>query len=78
MAFFTTWGPVRGLGPLQASEEAALRDLHADRDGCSRLDGRSHRRLFEVDGEGFLCEIDTGRRIHQHGRGITHPQHPGV
>jgi len=74
---FTTWGPVRGLGPLRTTWQLAARDVNRDRWGSSKAGAGAYsdRHIFGVNAEGYLC-ADDGRPIMHNGSGVTHPAHP--
>jgi hypothetical protein len=58
MKRYTTYGPVRGLGPVRTSRWRAESDLGSDRAGCRLQGGYSDRCIYDVDSEGFLRDSD--------------------
>lgn len=56
---YTTYGPVRGQGPVRETEPAAREDLESDQSGCAAQGGYSDRavvgivdeRLVTLEGE---------------------------
>src|SRR3954468_22005112 len=67
---WTTWGPVRGMGPIVEAREDAERSLRADVFGCARQGGYSDREVFEVDEEGFLHDAEGDYVWPSHGRSL--------
>jgi len=51
---FTTWGDVRGQGPVYDNAEAADRSLVRDQKACGARGGYSDREVYSIDDEGFL------------------------
>lgn len=68
---YTTYGPVRGLGPIRTSIDAAQRDLKNDQYGCYRgCGGYSDRRVYAIDADGYLVD-DFGRFVYpSHGKSM--------
>ena len=56
---YTTYGSVRGQGPVRDSLEAALRDLENDGDGCAAQGGYSDRRVYAIDADGRRRAVDS-------------------
>ena len=54
---YTTWGPVRGQGPIRATFAEARVDLQSDARACARQGGYSDRRIVAVV-DGRLREVD--------------------
>lgn len=66
---YTTWGRVRGMGPIRADRAAADLDLDEDRSACRRQRGYSDRALCLIDVDGVL-HYEDGRTVWPaHGRG---------
>lgn len=65
---WTTWGSVRGLGPVRKTEAEASRDLERDQEGCSSQGGYSDRDLYAIDEDGYVVDPATGDNIWPHGR----------
>lgn len=51
---YTTYGSVRGQGPVRDTEDAAERDLLRDRKGCRAQGGYSDRELAYIGEDGYL------------------------
>lgn len=64
---WVTWGPVRGLGQVRATEGEALDDLDADREGCDAQGGYSDRDAYQIDEDGYVVDED-GENVYPHGR----------
>lgn len=64
---WTTWGSVRGPGPVRTTEAEALRDLEADQAGCSKQGGYSDRHVYAIDEDGYVVD-DDGDNVWPHGR----------
>jgi hypothetical protein len=54
---YTTYGAVRGMGPIRTERRVAERDMKSDQDGCAKQGGYSDRDVYEIDSEGFLRTI---------------------
>jgi hypothetical protein len=65
---WTTWGSVRGMGPLRSEKSDAERDLVDDDKGCASQGGYSDRRLCTVDADGWVNDAETGDSIWPYGR----------
>lgn len=65
---WTTWGMVRGLGPVRDSQDAALRDLTDDSEACGNQGGYSDRDLYAIDQDGYVVDPDTGDNVWPNGR----------
>lgn len=71
---YTTWGSVRGLGPIRPvdnslaeAQQLAERDLRDDQDGCRKQRGYSDRDVYAIDEEGYVVDAD-GDNVWPHGR----------
>ena len=51
---YTTYGDVRGQGPIRKTEAAAEADLIKDQKGCKSQGGYSDRSLCYIGDDGFL------------------------
>ena len=51
---YTTYGSVRGMGPIRETEREAERDLEIDRRSCHRQGGDSDRHVCYVGDDGYL------------------------
>lgn len=65
---YTTYGPVRGMGPIRDEEIEAQADLMEDRDGCASQGGYSDRMVYEIDKDGYLMDDDGNPVWPPHGR----------
>ena len=71
---YTTWGSVRGMGPIRTTAEQAERDLTSDRRGCRRQGGYSDRSVYAIDDDGYVVELDedgqpdSERNVYPYGR----------
>jgi hypothetical protein len=67
---WTTWGDVRGLGPIRGVNERgqAECDLKADGHGCRQQGGYSDRSLYAIDADGYLVEPGTDINVYPYGR----------
>lgn len=50
----TSYGDVRGQGPVRRSVEAAERDIDRDDAGCQAQGGYSDRRIAYIGADGYL------------------------
>ena len=60
---WVTWGSVRGLGPVRATEDEARRDASEDHDGCTEHGGYSDRDVYAIDDDGFAFAVDVDGRV---------------
>ncbi len=68
MQRFTTYGHVRGQGPVRTTQDEAFRDLALDRHGCVMQGGYSDRDVVRITDTGRL-ETLTGEPVWpSHGR----------
>ena len=51
---YTTYGSVRGMGPIRETLEEAERDLTADQTGCRKQGGYSDRSIAYVGDDSYL------------------------
>lgn len=65
---YTTWGSVRGMGPLRADLAAAERDYYGDQSACERQGGYSDREVVSIDADGILYRLDGSIVWPSHGR----------
>jgi len=65
---YTTWGSVRGQGPVRSALSQANEDLTDDRRACESLGGYSDRVVVVVDEDGFLHHEDGAYVWPSHGR----------
>ena len=65
---YTTWGSVRGMGPVRKTLAKADHDLAADQEGCASQRGYSDREVYAIDDEGYVVDTVTGANVYPHGR----------
>ena len=57
---WTTWGSVRGQGPIRVTHKEAERDLDRDAQGCAEQGGYSDRDIYGIDAEGWVVDERGG------------------
>lgn len=67
MIRWTTWGSVRGQGPIRETRAEAERDYDDDARGCARQGGYSDRAVYGIDEDGWVVD-DQGGNVWPHGR----------
>ena len=67
MKGYTTWGSVRGMGPVRQTLAEADYDLAADQEGCASQRGYSDREVYSIDNEGYVVDM-IGANVYPHGR----------
>lgn len=65
---WTTWGSVRGMGPVRETLEEAQTDLELDQQGCEEQRGYSDRDVYAIDHEGYVVHPETGDNVYPYGR----------
>lgn len=55
---YTTWGSVRGMGPVRMTRAEAEADLAHDAKGCSKHGGYSDREVYAIDGDRYVVDAD--------------------
>lgn len=73
---YSTYGSVRGFGPLRDSRKSAEGDLTHDRIACRRRGGYSDRQLVEISGDGYAYhDLASDNWVRgDDGHGIRHPE----